>query len=178
VVDTFGMQLEPFHRFLLAPFTRHRVTTLSHLSSRMPPAQEEGYNPDGHHVRCFRCAVCASSPLPAAARAPTEPARLLLMLHRQLLLCQMQGAGATAAAALAQAAPLPHPLWATGQAVFHFYKHRLPAIDPSFADSTKLKVGFECGSFTPARLPPAWHRSTSLCVCCCLPCPCRNATTC
>jgi hypothetical protein len=54
VVDTFGLKLQPFHRFLLSPLSAFRVTTLSHLSSRMPLSKPERYNPDGQHVRCFR----------------------------------------------------------------------------------------------------------------------------
>lgn len=54
VVDTFGVKLQPFHRFLLSALSAFRVTTLSHMSSRMPLSRPERYNPDGQHVRCFR----------------------------------------------------------------------------------------------------------------------------
>lgn len=112
VVDTFGLKLQPFHRFLLSPLSAFRVTTLSHLSSRMPLSKLERFNPDGQHVRCFR----------------------------QLLLCQMRGSASSAARALAQSAPIQHPLWTTGQRVFSYYQRRLPPVDPSFTDSMKLKV--------------------------------------
>ena len=59
VVDTLGMKLQPFHRFLLSPLSAYKVTTLSHLSSRLPLASTESYNPDGQHVRCFRWAIAA-----------------------------------------------------------------------------------------------------------------------
>jgi hypothetical protein len=57
VVDTFGMKLQRLHRFLLSPFSAFRITSLSHMSSRLPLARLEHYNPDGQHVRCFRCAA-------------------------------------------------------------------------------------------------------------------------
>lgn len=53
VLDTFGMKLEPWHSFLLAPFTPFDVTTLSHMSSRQPIETPESYSPDGQHARCF-----------------------------------------------------------------------------------------------------------------------------
>lgn len=55
-------------------------------------------------------------------------------------MCQMRGSGSSAAAALARSAPIHQPLWSTAQAIFNYYKHRLPAIDPEFADKSKLKV--------------------------------------
>lgn len=57
-----------------------------------------------------------------------------------LLLCQMSGGGGSAAVELARTAPTHHPLWSTGQAILSYYKQRLPAIDPTFADKSKLKV--------------------------------------
>lgn len=39
-----------------------------------------------------------------------------------------------------RSAPIHNPLWSTGQAIFSYYKRRLPAIDPSFSDKSKLKV--------------------------------------
>eukprot|EP00879_Flechtneria_rotunda_P012111 GHRR01012646.1.p1 GENE.GHRR01012646.1~~GHRR01012646.1.p1 ORF type:complete len:295 (+),score=61.79 GHRR01012646.1:332-1216(+) len=53
VIDTFGMQLATFHRFILAPFSHYDITTLSYLSSRLPAEKPESYNPDGQHGRCF-----------------------------------------------------------------------------------------------------------------------------
>jgi hypothetical protein len=54
VVATLNMRLEPYHYFLLKPFTNWNVTTLGHFSSRLPLATPEHYNPDGQHVRCFK----------------------------------------------------------------------------------------------------------------------------
>lgn len=54
VVDTLGIRLQRLHRFLLSPLSAFRVTSLSHISSRMPLDRPEHYNPDGQHVRCFR----------------------------------------------------------------------------------------------------------------------------
>jgi hypothetical protein len=51
------MKLEPFHSFLLAPFTLFDITTLSHMSSRQPIEQPESYSPEGQHARCFWCVV-------------------------------------------------------------------------------------------------------------------------
>lgn len=72
----------------------------------------------------------------------TAPCTASVMLHpcRQLLLCQMRGGVSSAARALARSAPIQHPLWSTGQRVFRYYQRRLPPVDPSFSDSTKLKV--------------------------------------
>lgn len=52
----------------------------------------------------------------------------------------MHGAGGSAAAELAATAPMRYPLWSTGQAILNHYKQRLPAIDPTFANKSKLKV--------------------------------------
>ena len=52
-VATLGMKLEPYHHFLLRPFSAHNVTTLSHMSARLPLDAPEPYTPDGTHVRCF-----------------------------------------------------------------------------------------------------------------------------
>lgn len=52
----------------------------------------------------------------------------------------MSGGGGSAAVELARTAPIHHPLWSTGQAILSYYKQRLPAIDPTFADKFKLKV--------------------------------------
>jgi hypothetical protein len=60
-VATLGMRLEPYHHFLLRPFSAHNVTTLSHLSARLPLDTPEPYTPDGTHVRCFGCAFFSSS---------------------------------------------------------------------------------------------------------------------
>lgn len=51
------MKLEPWHSFLLAPFTPFDVTTLSHMSSRQPIETPESYSPDGQHARCFWCVL-------------------------------------------------------------------------------------------------------------------------
>ncbi|KAI8464064.1 MAG: hypothetical protein J3K34DRAFT_441801 [Monoraphidium minutum] len=53
-VATLGMRLEPYHHFLLRPFSAWNVTTLGHMGARLPLAVPEQYNPDGQHVRCFR----------------------------------------------------------------------------------------------------------------------------
>lgn len=53
--------------------------------------------------------------------------------HRQLLACQMAGESELLAG-------LQEPLWSTGQAVVAHYKWQLPAIDPDFADASKLRV--------------------------------------
>ncbi|KAF6265694.1 hypothetical protein COO60DRAFT_1457009 [Scenedesmus sp. NREL 46B-D3] len=70
VLDTFGMKMEPFHSFLLAPFTPFDVTTLSHMSSRQPREQPESYSPDGQHARCFwhllACQFGGTDPQPPA----------------------------------------------------------------------------------------------------------------
>jgi hypothetical protein len=55
-------------------------------------------------------------------------------------MCQMPGSASNAARELAQSAPIHNPLWSTGQAIFSYYKGRLPAVDPTFSDKTKLKV--------------------------------------
>ena len=61
-VATLGMRLEPHHRFFLQPFTAWNVTTLGHLSARLPLETPEPYNPDGQHVRCFdRLVVCQTN---------------------------------------------------------------------------------------------------------------------
>eukprot|EP00878_Enallax_costatus_P019457 GHUV01020529.1.p1 GENE.GHUV01020529.1~~GHUV01020529.1.p1 ORF type:complete len:313 (+),score=39.00 GHUV01020529.1:311-1249(+) len=107
VIDTFGMQLERFQRFLLAPFTPFDVTTLSHLSSRQPYERPESYNPDGQHGRCFW----------------------------NLLACQFN---ANTSGHLPKT--LDSPLWSTGQTILQHYRHKLPPIDPEFANNSKLRV--------------------------------------
>lgn len=37
-------------------------------------------------------------------------------------------------------ATLQQPLWSTGQAILEHYKMQLPAIDPEFANPSKLRV--------------------------------------
>ncbi|GBF98829.1 hypothetical protein Rsub_11594 [Raphidocelis subcapitata] len=62
LVATLGMRLEPYHNFLLAPFSVWPPATLGHASARLPLSTAEPYNPDGRHVRCFRSlAVCRTS---------------------------------------------------------------------------------------------------------------------
>jgi hypothetical protein len=53
-VASLGMRLEPYHYFLLRPFSAWNATTLGHLGARLPLATPEEYNPDGQHVRCFK----------------------------------------------------------------------------------------------------------------------------
>eukprot|EP00775_Hariotina_reticulata_P008998 gene8998-9171_t len=82
VLDTFGMQLEPFHHFLLAPFSAHEVTTLSYLSSRQQLEKPERYSPDGQHVRCFwqllACQMGGAPQVLIAARPRSSKLRTLL----------------------------------------------------------------------------------------------------
>lgn len=53
VVPNLGMKLYQYIYFLNQPFSVYNVTTLSHLSSRLPYDTPEGYSYERKHVRCF-----------------------------------------------------------------------------------------------------------------------------
>jgi hypothetical protein len=76
MVATLGMRLEPYHSFLLAPFSAWPATTLGHASARLPLSAEEPYNPDGRHVRCFRCGRLLAFLFGVRAAAMVEAALL------------------------------------------------------------------------------------------------------
>jgi hypothetical protein len=138
-VATLGMRLGPYHAFLLRPFSAWPATTLGHLGARLPLATPEDYNPDGQHVRCFRCEGgergrpgggvqrcvprqrrqtrprarrVAGGGLRASA-APTQPSPPTSWTHpplpRQLLVCRLTH--------FYKLHGVDNPLWSTGQAV-------------------------------------------------------------
>jgi hypothetical protein len=132
VVAALGMRLEPWHRFLLRPFSAYGATTLSHLSSRLPSETREDYAPDATHVRCFsQLLVCPTPRYWAAAAGSGEEGGG----GRGLL----AGGGSKSAAQpdkhqrrqqqqqqQAQQQQQYPPLWATGQDVLEHYRAELP----------------------------------------------------
>lgn len=62
VFATLGMKLKSFHFDLLGHLSNYTLTTLSHMSSRLPEATPETYSKEQTHVRCFEeLHLCKSS---------------------------------------------------------------------------------------------------------------------
>lgn len=46
--------LHPYHRILLAPYTKHKVAAFGDLATRADPATADPYSAEGHKVSCFQ----------------------------------------------------------------------------------------------------------------------------
>lgn len=56
VFATLGLRLKQFHYDLMSHLSNYSLTTLSHLSSRLPSSENDTYSQERTHVRCFETA--------------------------------------------------------------------------------------------------------------------------